>query len=554
MAGARLRVKGIADWKGHDMDRIESAREVISGGRAVLGIELGSTRIKAVLTGPGHEPLATGGQTWENQLKDNVWTYDLEEALAGLRGAYAQMAAAVRKDYGVIVRKLAGIGISGMMHGYLAFDREGQLLAPFRTWRNTMTGEASERLSSLFKFAVPQRFSIAHLYQAMLNREAHVPKIRFLTTLAGYAHWQLTGEKVLGVGDASGMFPIGSDLGYDRKMLAQFEALSEKEQHPWKLLDILPRIKLAGEEAGTLTPRGAGLLDPEGNLEPGIPLCPPEGDAGTGMVATNAVAPRTGNVSAGTSIFAMIVLEKGLSEIHSEIDIVATPGGSPVAMVHCNNCTTDLNTWVNLLLDFEQAAGMTPDRDQAYRVFFDAALKGDADAGGLVSIGYYSGEHITGFEKGCPLLLHPPESKFSFANLARSILFSSLATLKIGMEVLEKEKVRIDRVLGHGGLYKTGEAGQRLTAAALQTPVSVMDTAGEGGAWGAALLAGYMANRDEGETLTNYLDHRVFSRMKGSKISPDPRDVKGFLDYMARFKAHLHTERAAVDHMQPPQS
>lgn len=531
------------------MNRNESAREAIREGKAVLGIELGSTRIKAVLTGPDWMPLAVGGYRWENQFVDNIWTYDLQEAMEGMQKAYAAMAADAEQKHGVQITRLAGIGISAMMHGYLSFDQENRLLVPFRTWRNTITGEAAGRLSGLFNFSIPQRWSIAHLYQAVLNKEKHVPAIRFLTTLAGYVHWQLTGEKVLGIGDASGMFPIGENSGYDEARLAEFKGLIQEEHLPWNLEEILPEIKYAGEEAGRLSRQGAKLLDPSGLLQAGIPLCPPEGDAGTGMVATNAVAPRTGNVSAGTSIFAMIVLEKGLSRIHPEIDIVTTPEGSPVAMVHCNNCTTDLNAWVDLFLDFAREAGLETDREKMYQVFFDSALRGEKDAGGLTSCGYHSGEHITGFEEGRPLLVHPSESRFSFANLARCILFSALATLKIGMETLEEEKVQIDRILGHGGLYKEGDAGQRFTAAALRTPVTVMDTASEGGAWGIGLLAAYMADKKDGETLRDYLDKRVFRQMGGSRLAPDPKDIEGFETYLARYKAGLMVERAAAEHL-----
>ncbi len=531
------------------MDRKESARAAILEGKAVLGIELGSTRIKAVLTGPDWTPLAVGSHRWDNQLIDGIWTYDLQGAMDGLQKAYAAMAADAEQKTGVLISTLAGIGISAMMHGYLPFDGEDRLLTPFRTWRNTMTGQAAERLSGLFNFSIPQRWSIAHLYQAILSREVHVPEIRFLTTLAGFVHWQLTGKKVLGIGDASGMFPIGENGGYDETMLGQFKQLIQDEHLPWSLEGILPDIKHAGETAGRLSQKGAELLDPSGRLRAGIPLCPPEGDAGTGMVATNAVAPRTGNVSAGTSIFAMIVLEKGLSRVHPEIDIVTTPEGSPVAMVHCNNCTTDLNAWIGLLDDFVKEAGLKADQDKLYKVFFDAALKGDRDAGGLTSCGYYSGEHVTGFEEGRPLLVHPPESRFTFANLARSILFSALATLKLGMQTLEEEKVRIDRILGHGGLYKEGETGQRLTAAALRTPVTVMDTASEGGAWGIALLAAYMAGKSDGETLRDYLDQRVFHQRGGSCLEPDPKDVEGFGTYLARFKVGLMVERCATEHL-----
>ena len=523
------------------------AREAIKRGEAVLGIELGSTRIKAVLLDGEHRPVAAGDYRWENKLDGDIWTYSLQEAMEGVAAAYRAMASAFHQENGIEIRNLAGIGISAMMHGYLPFDGEGRLLAPFRTWRNTITGRASEELSRLFRFAVPQRWSVAHLYQAILDGELHVKDLRFLTTLAGYVHWQLTGTKALGVGDASGMFPLGADGGYDQGMLAQFRELIGQRGYPWDVADLLPEIRRAGEPAGFLTERGARALDANGLLRPGIPFCPPEGDAGTGMGATNAVAPRTGNVSAGTSIFAMIVLEKPLSRLHPEIDIVATPEGSPVAMVHCNNCTTDLNAWVALFEDFCARTDLEISREALYAAFFDAAETAEADAGGLTGYGYFSGEHITGFEEGRPLLVYPPQARLSFPNLARSILFSSLATLSIGMEVLREEQVKIDRILGHGGLYKGGTAGQRFTAAALSTPVSVMETAGEGGAWGAGLLAAYMAWKPQGESLSGYLQRAVFDRMSGSRLDPDPRDVEGFLVYVKRFRAGLPVQRAAVD-------
>jgi sugar (pentulose or hexulose) kinase len=529
------------------MKQADNIREILSQGRAVLGIELGSTRIKAVLISPDHQPIATGSHRWENKFEDGIWTYSLEEVMAGVRLAYQAMAAAVKEEYGHELTSLAGIGISAMMHGYLVFGAQDELLVPFRTWRNTITSKAAEELSALFNFSIPQRWSIAHLYQAILNGEPHVPQIRFLTTLAGYVHWKLTGSRTLGVGDASGVFPFSDDGGYDQTRIKQFNDLIKDKGFPWTLKELLPDYLSAGGEAGRLTAQDAALLDPSGHLLAGIPLCPPEGDAGTGMVATNAVAPRTGNVSAGTSIFAMIVLEKSLSRLHPEIDIVTTPEGRPVAMVHCNNCTTDLNAWIGLLQDFMKEMGIEPDRERLYQTFFDVALRGDADAGGVLTCGYYSGEHITGFEDGRPLLVRLPDSKFTYANLARSILFSSLATLKIGMATLEEEQVKIDRILGHGGLYKDGDAGQRFTAAALKTPVSVMDTASEGGAWGIALLAAFMANKKEGESLSAYLSQRVFAHMTVSELAPDPKDVQGFEAYMARFLAGLSVERAAVD-------
>ncbi len=527
----------------------EQTISCIRQGQAALGIELGSTRIKAVLIDQEHRPIATGSHRWENQFVDGVWTYPLEEVMPGVQAAYGALARSISEDYGLKIKRLAGIGISGMMHGYLVFDGDDRQLVPFRTWRNTMTAQAAGELSGLFDFAIPQRWSIAHLYQAVLNGEAHVPHIRFLTTLAGYVHWQLSGSRLLGVGDASGIFPIDDDGQYDKVCVGKFNELIKGRGYPWKLEDLLPGFLMAGGQAGSLSGRGARLLDTIGALEAGIPLCPPEGDAGTGMVATNAVAPRTGNVSAGTSIFAMIVLEKNLKKLHPEIDIVTTPDGKPVAMVHCNNCTTDLNSWIALLSDFMTHMDLAPEREKLYQVFFDAALKGDSDAGSLITCGYYSGEHITGFKEGRPFLVQAPGSRLSYANLARSILFTSLATLKIGMRALEEEQVKIDRILGHGGLYKEGDAGQHFTAAALNTPVSVMNTANEGGAWGIALLAAYMAWRKPGERLGDYLDQRVFADMPVSTLAPDEQDVRGFEHYMKRFEAGLKVEEAAVRHI-----
>lgn len=523
----------------------QEAANIIKQGKAFLGIELGSTRVKAVLTGPDHQLLAAGDAWWENKQIDGVWTYGMDDVWSSLRAAYSSLSQAVWEQYGVRIKNLGALGISAMMHGYLVFGEDGQLLAPFRTWRNTMTGQAAEELSELFHFHVPQRWSVAHLYQSILMKEAHVPAVRFMTTLSGYVHWQLTGQKVLGVGDASGMFPLDQEGKYDRQRIAAFDQLIAGYQFPWRLKEILPRILAAGEEAGYLTAEGAKLLDPKGDLLPGIPLCPPEGDAGTGMVATGAVAVRTGNVSAGTSIFAMFVLERPLKKPYDQIDMVATPDGSPVAMVHCNNGTSDLNAWVDLLMGYNAAMGQNADKGQVYQAFFDSALLGDHDAGGLTSYGYFSGEHITGFDKGCPLLLHPADSRFTFPNLARSVLLSSLSTLAIGMKLLEEEQVVMDRVLGHGGLYRTGTAGQRLTAAALNTAVSVLSTAGEGGAWGAAVLAGYLAQGKD-LTLPEYLDQRVFSRLSGHTIQPDPKDVQGFKEYLRRFTDKLNVHRAAI--------
>lgn len=525
----------------------EQFKQAIQDGQAVLGIELGSTRIKVVLINQQHRILASGEEAWENQLENGVWTYDIQQVWPKLQTAYQRMKEEVHRVYGLRLTKLSSIGISAMMHGYLAFDEKGELLTPFRTWRNTMTQTAAAELSGLFSFNIPQRWSIAHLYQAMLNGEAHLPRLRFLTTLAGHVHERLTGKKVLGVGDASGMFPLDENGQYHPEMVLKFERLAKGKGHEINLSNLLPQPLSAGQQAGSLTSAGARLLDPTGDLMEGIPLCPPEADAATGMTATNAVAPRTGNISAGTSIFAMIVLEKALRNMHPEIDLVATPDGSPVAMVHCNNCTTDLNLWVEVFSQFLTAAQVPLDKGRIYAAFFDAALKGDRDAGGLVSIGYHSGEHITEFSEGRPLLTFRPEANMGFANLARAILFASLATLRIGMDILDGENVRLSRLMGHGGLYKTGTAGQRFTAAALQAPVTVLKTADLGGAWGIAILAGYLVWGKDGESLPQYLDQRVFASMEGTTLPPDPEDVAGFAAFMARFRQALLVERAAVD-------
>lgn len=461
---------------------LEANKSTVVNGKAVLGIELGSTRIKAVLVNEKNQPIASGSHEWENQLVNNIWTYSEEAIWAGIQDSYQDMVRDVKEKYGVPVKKLAAIGFSAMMHGYMPFNAEGELLVPFRTWRNTMTEKASEELTELFQYHIPQRWSIAHLYQAMLNQEPHVKDITFMTTLEGYVHWKLTGEKVLGVGEGSGMFPIDMEIkGYDKKCLAAFDELAAPYGFPWKLEEILPKVLLAGEEAGRLTEEGAKLLDTTGELEAGIPFCPPEGDAGTGMVATNSIAKRTGNVSAGTSVFSMVVLEKPLSKVYPEIDLVTTPTGNLVAMVHCNNCTSDLNAWVNLFKEFAEAMGMKVDMNQLFGTLYRKAMEGDADCGGLLAYNYFAGEHITGFEEGRPMFVRTPESKFNLANFMRVNLFTSLGALKTGMDILLKEEgVKLDKILGHGGLFKTKGVGQNLLAGAINTPVSVMETAGEG--------------------------------------------------------------------------
>ena len=469
----------------------------------------------------------------------------------GLVDAYQDMKKDVQSKFGVTLTKIGAMGLSAMMHGYLPFDENMNLLVPFRTWRNTMTAKASEELTELFQFNIPQRWSLAHLYQAVLNNEAHVPQIKHFTTLAGYAHWMLTGEKVLGLGDASGVMPIVSDkCYYNTAMMDQFDALIASRNLPWKLRDIIPAVLPAGANAGYLTAEGAAFLDPAGDLQPGVPFCPPEGDAGTGMTATNSVAERTGNVSAGTSVFAQIVLEKDLSKVHPEIDMVTTPTGKPVAMVHCNSCTSDINAWVGLMAEFAKTFGMDVDMNDLYTKLFLKAMEADKDCGGLVSFNYYSGETITNLDEGRPLFVRLPDAKFNLANFMRTHLYASLATLKLGMDILlQEEKIAIDSVLGHGGLFKTKGVGQSILAAAIDAPVTVMETAGEGGAWGIALLSDYMLNKDEGETLEAYLDNKVFKDMEAETLAPAAEDVAGFNAYMDRYVACIAAERAAVENL-----
>ena len=525
------------------------ARQCIESGKAVLGIEFGSTRIKAVLVNELNVPIAQGSYEWENQLVDGLWTYSKEVIWFGLQQCYSDMRFDVQKRYGVEIENLAAIGISAMMHGYMPFNKEGHLLAPFRTWRNTNTGPAAAELSKLFVYNIPLRWSISHLYQAILNGEEHVPQIAYFTTLAGYIHWKLTGEKVLGVGDASGMLPIDPATGnYRADMVEKFEKLVAPKGFPWKLRDILPKVLPAGAPAGILTETGAKRLDISGHLQAGVPLCPPEGDAGTGMVATNAVRPRTGNVSAGTSSFSMIVVEKELSKPNEMIDMVTTPDGNLVAMVHCNNCTSELNAWVKLFREYEQLLGPVDDKHNVYSVLYKHALEGDPDCGGLVAFNYVSGEPVTGFAEGRPLFVRSANDSFSLANFFRAQLYGSLVVLKIGNDVLfNEENVKVDRITGHGGLFKTPGVGQRILAAALNSPISVMETAGEGGAWGIALLASYLVNNGGGLKLPDFLDKVVFAGNTGTEIAPDPADVEGFETYLANYTAAFPIERAAVE-------
>jgi sugar (pentulose or hexulose) kinase len=525
--------------------------EAITGGPTALGIELGSTRIKAVLVGPDHAPLAVGSHDWENQFVDRLWTYSLEAVWAGVQQSFAALADDVRHRHGVELSTVGALGVSAMMHGYLAFDVDGELLTPFRTWRNTNTGRSAERLSAEFGFNIPHRWSVAHLYQAILDREEHVGRLDHLTTLAGYVHWRLTGEKVLGIGDASGMFPIDIDSGgYSAAMLARFDQLAAEAGAELSLADLLPGIAAAGQPAGELTEAGALLLDPTGRLRPGIPLCPPEGDAGTGMVATNSVAPRTGNVSAGTSIFAMVVLERELTQVHRELDLVTTPAGDPVAMVHCNNGASELDAWVGLFTEFARALGSEVGPSAIFEILFTAALGGAGDGGGMLAYNYLSGEPITDLEEGRPLFVRSPDSRFDLATFMRTHLFASLATLRIGMDVLQKtEGVRLDRMFAHGGLFRTKGVAQRFLAAAIDTPVSVGDVAAEGGAWGIAVLAAFATGRSPGQSLADYLDTTVFTGTSLQTAAPEPADVAGFDAFMQRYVAALPVERAAVEHV-----
>ena len=518
--------------------------------KTVLGLELGSTRIKAVLIDEKHLPIASGSHEWENQLVNGVWTYSMEAIHTGVQACFADLKRDVKEKFGATLTRVGAMGISGMMHGYLPFDAEGRPLAAFRTWRNTMTGQAAAELTALFGFNIPQRWSIAHLYQAMLNGEEHLPRLDHITTVAGYIHEKLTGRRALGIGEASGVFPIDSGaLDYDAGMMAKFDALIEKKGYAWRLRDVLPKALGAGDDGGCLTEAGARFLDPAGDLEAGIPFAPPEGDAGTGMAATNSVAVRTGNVSAGTSDFAMVVVDHPLG-VHREIDMVTTPAGLPVAMVHCNNCTSDINAWVNLFSEFAEAIGAGQDRGALFTLLFRKALEGDADCGGLLSYNYFSGEGVTDLDEGRPVFARTPDARFTLANFMRTHLLSALATLKIGLDILTgQEKVTIDKLYGHGGFFKTPEVGQRMLSAAVGAPVSVMETAGEGGPYGMALLGAYMLWKEPGETLADYLDNKVFAGARSVTLSAAPQEIEGFNAFLARYKKALAVEKAAVETM-----
>ncbi len=525
-----------------------SLKEFIENGQAVMGLEFGSTRIKAVLIDDQHNPIASGDHEWENRLENGIWTYTQEDIFTGLQDCYQNLRKDVKEKYDAEITELKAIGFSAMMHGYLAFDEDMNLLAPFRTWRNTITGEAAAELSGLFSFNIPQRWTIAHLRQTMLNREPHLEKVKMVTTLAGYIHYLMTGKKVVGVGEASGIMPVDSDTcDYDERMVRLFDALSEKDGYSFKVRDLFPAVLSAGENAGYLTEKGAALLDISGTLKPGCPVAPPEGDAGTGMAATNSVLKKTANVSAGTSIFSMIVLEKPLSTYYEAIDMVTTPDGSAVAMVHCNNCTSDLNAYVNLFKENLELMGVKVDMNELYGNLYRNALNGAPDCGGVMAYNYVSGEAITHFTEGRPMVVRTPDADFTLANFMRAHLYSALATLKVGNDILMKEEhVTVDTIYGHGGLFKTKGVGQQFLADALNAPVSVMKTAGEGGPWGMALLASFMVNKEEGETLPEFLQEKVFHGEKGEKLNPSEEGVKGFDAFIEKYKSGLKAEEAAV--------
>lgn len=525
--------------------------KLITSGQTTIGIELGSTRIKTVLIGPDNFPIASGNFDWENSQVNGIWTYELSDVWRGVQASYSDMTRLVQVDYGVSLETTAAIGISGMMHGYIVMDKAGKQLVPFRTWRNNITGQASQELTTMLDYPIPQRWSVAHLYQSILNDERHVAQIDYLTTLSGYVHLKLTGRRVLGIGDASGMFPINiAAHSFNEKFADQFDALVQDNDFNWKLIDILPKVLVAGENAGYLTEEGAKLLDASGNLKPGIPFCAPEGDAGTGMVATNSVAIRTGNVSAGTSVFAMIVLEKELSKAYPEIDLVTTPDGSLVAMVHSNNCTSDYDAWIAVFGELIRELGMDIPKSTLYDTLLNMALKGDADCGGLLSYGYVSGEHITHFTEGRPLFVRSAQNNFNLKNFMRVLLFTPFGALRIGLNILfENEGVEVDEIRAHGGFFKTREVGQKIMAAATTVPITVNETAGEGGAWGIALLASYSVNRESSETLPDFLNGKVFVGKLGNRIEPDPADLAGYNEFMKRYIDGLAIERAAVEYL-----
>ena len=526
---------------------VENIREKIVNGETALGIELGSTRIKGVLLTSEIETIAVGSYGWENKLENGVWTYDLAEAWKGVQTCFANLAQEVKTKYDVELKRIGSIGISAMMHGYLAFDAKDELLVPFRTWRNNITGEAADYLTKALEFNIPQRWSVAHIYQAVLNKEPHVPEIKFFTTLAGYIHWQLCGEKVLGIGDASGMFPIDENIAsYDKDMVKKFDELENIRNLPWKLEDILPAVLPAGKAAGTLTEAGARLLDPTGVLEAGATMAPPEGDAGTGMVGTNSVRKRTGNISVGTSAFSMNVLEEPLKAVHRDIDIVTTPDGAPVAMVHVNNCSSDINAWAGLFGEFAKALGVEVAPDTLYSVLFNQVKEAAADAGGLVNYSFLSGENITDTQAGRPMFVRTPHSKMNLGNFMLAQLYSAFATLKIGMDVLiNEEHVKTDVMLAQGGLFRTPVIGQQVLANALEIPITIMDSAGEGGPWGMAVLAVYTKFCDDTVALADFLDEKVFKDASATTLAPQPEGVEGCRSFIKRFQDGIEVENAA---------
>lgn len=525
-------------------------RESILQGNTALGIELGSTRIKAVLIDPNFEIISSGIYDWENKLIDGFWTYCEKEIITGIQEAFRQVSTEVQSKFGIPLRKIGSIGCSAMMQGYIVLNKSGKLLVPFRTWRNATTSEASSQLTRSFKSKIPQRWSISHLYQAILDNEPHVSDINYITTLSGYVHWLLTGEKVLGIGDASGMFPVDEiKKQFDEGLIHKFDTLIAGRKYSWTLLDIMPVVRIAGEPAGNLNGQGAILLDPSGLLGGGIPMCAPEGDGATGIVATNSIQKRTGNISVGTSIFAQFVLEKKLSNIYSEIDIMATPEGNPIGIILANNCSSDINAWINIFGEFCKSMGLKAYRDELFNVLFNQAMSGDQDCGGLMSYGYYSAENITEIVKGRPLFIRTAESNFNLANFMRTQLFSAFAVLRIGLDILtNNENFSFDHICALGGLFKTPEVVQKICAAALNVPISVMSTAGEGGAWGMAILASYVKDRLEGETLSAYLSSNVFQKKEYQIVYPDRMDKEGFDEFLTRYKRGLVIAKAAENY------
>lgn len=533
------------------MNLVSELRNTIESGKATLGIELGSTRIKAVLIDQNGSVLETGGFDWENSFINGIWTYSLEDVWRGIQSCYRNLCDRLKEQYDVKITRLSAIGISAMMHGYLPFDKDGNQLSEFRTWRNNITGRAADELTELFQYNIPQRWSIAHLYQAILNKEEHVKDISYLTTLAGYVHWKLTGEKVVGIGEASGMLPIDLDKkDFNKDMIEKFNSLVANSEYVWNLNDILPKVLVAGEDAGMLTAEGALLLDPLGDLQSGVKFCPAEGDAGTGMVATNSIAKKTGNVSAGTSAFAMVVLEKELSNVHKELDMVTTPTGDLVAMAHSNNCTSDINAWMEIFNQCLEAFGINVTESELYKILFEKALEGDDDCGDLLSYCFYSGEHGVGLSEGCPMFLHPANSKFNLANFMRTHLYTCFGAMKLGMDILTKnENVKIDKILGHGGIFKTKGVAQNILSAALEVPVVVMETAGDGGAWGIALLALYLDKKGKYKTLENFLNNEIFATTESLIVEPEENIIQGYGRFLENYKNGLEVEREAVNYL-----